>query len=110
MDGIKQEINVVELLMQIREDVSSIKTDMTNFKNNCKAESEITTKQMEKLEKQIEELKKKVEELEDREDKRDATRWRTVLAFVATAIGGMILSKIPDFLSYLTVLATVTKK
>lgn len=109
MEGLEQKINVVELLMQIREDVSAIKTDMINFKNISKAESDATAKSLDKLEQRMGKLEEKVETLEDNEDKRDAQKWRTVFAFVATAIGGMILSKLPDFLNYLAVLATVKK-
>ena len=45
LDGNK-DINIIELLMGIKEDVSSIKTDMANFKEAQKLEKENTTKEI----------------------------------------------------------------
>ena len=39
-----EQINIIELLMGIKADVSSIKTDMTNFKEAQKVEKENTAK------------------------------------------------------------------
>ena len=34
------------------------------------------------------------------EDKKDAKRYRRIIAFIATALGGMILAKLPDFIAF----------
>lgn len=112
------ELNIVELLMGIKEDVSSIKTDMANFKEAQKLERESTVKELEGLradyKRDLSELESKimsringiqsvqnnlagdVDTLKHAETEKDAKKWRTVLAYVCTAIGSMLIAKLPD--------------
>ena len=117
-----EKINIIELLMGIKADVSSIKTDMTNFKEAQKVEKENTVKDIADVRS---ECKRDLKELESRvmtklngiqsiqnnlvgdvdtlkhaEEKKDAKRWKTVMAFIGTSVGSMILVKIPDFIAF----------
>lgn len=63
MDDIsKKEINIIDILFTIKEDVSSIKTDMANFKESQKLERERFNKELEEqnniFNKNIAEVKK----------------------------------------------------
>ena len=117
-----EQINIIKLLMDIKADVSSIKTDMTNFKEAQKVEKENTVKDIADVRS---ECKRDLKELESRvmtklngiqsvqnnlvgdvdtlkhaEEKKDAKRWKTVMAFIGTSVGSMILVKIPDFIAF----------
>ena len=120
-----KEINMVELLLKISNDVSSIKTDMTNFKEAQRLEKENTTKEMEDLRT---DYKRDIKELNDRlmnklqtlqsiqnnlvgdvdilkhaDEKKDAKRWKTTLAFIGTALSGLFIGKLPDIISTLII-------
>lgn len=129
MGDTSQEINIIELLMGIKEDVSSIKTDMANFKEAQKIEKENTTREIADVrsdcKRDLEDLETKVmsrltnmqsvqnklvgdvDTLKHADEKRDAKRWKTVIAFIGTSIGSMILVKIPDFITFLVKLSQV---
>ena len=118
-----KEINVIELLLKISNDVSSIKTDMINFKETQKSDKESISKEIADIrsdyERDIKDLNNKVmnklqtlqsvqntlvgdvDTLKHAEEKKEAKRYRTVIAFVITALGGMVLAKLPDFIFYL---------
>ena len=117
-----EQINIIKLLMDIKADVSSIKTDMTNFKEAQKVEKENTTKDIadvrSECERDLKELESRVmtklngiqsiqnnlvgdvDTLKHAEEKKDAKRWKTVMAFIGTSVGSMILVKIPDFIAF----------
>ena len=117
-----EQINIIKLLMDIKADVSSIKTDMTNFKESQKVEKENTAKDIadvrSECERDLKELEAKVmaklngiqsvqnnlvgdvDTLKHAEEKKDAKRWKTVMAFIGTSVGSMILVKIPDFIAF----------
>ena len=117
-----EQINIITLLMDIKADVSSIKTDMTNFKEAQKVEKENTTKDIadvrSECERDLKELEARVmtklngiqsiqnnlvgdvDTLKHAEEKKDAKRWKTVMAFIGTSVGSMILVKIPDFIAF----------
>lgn len=109
-----KDINMMELLLKISNDVSSIKTDMANFKEAQKLEKENTARELEDvrcdckkeiaeleekvdtLNAKIDKLEKRVEELEHADDTKDAKKWRTVMIYIMTALGGMFVAKLPD--------------
>ena len=117
-----EQINIIKLLMDIKADVSSIKTDMTNFKEAQKVEKENTVKDIADVrsdyKRDLKELESKVmaklngiqsvqnnlvgdvDTLKHAEEKKDAKRWKTVMAFIGTSVGSMILVKIPDFIAF----------
>ena len=117
-----EQINIIQLLMDIKADVSSIKTDMTNFKEAQKAEKENTAKDIADVrsdcKRDLKELESRVmaklngiqsvqnnlvgdvDTLKHAEEKKDAKRWKTVMAFIGTSVGSMILVKIPDFIAF----------
>ena len=117
-----EQINIIKLLMDIKADVSSIKTDMTNFKESQKVEKENTAKDIadvrSECERDLKELEARVmtklngiqsiqnnlvgdvDTLKHAEEKKDAKRWKTVMAFIGTSVGSMILVKIPDFIAF----------
>lgn len=125
----KSDINVLELLIQISNDVSAIKTDLTNLKDSqtkdradidkclletrkeshkeVEAVKEVVNHKMNQFEERVSTLEKEVDVLKHAEEKKDANKWKVVTAFILTAVGGMVLAKIPDFISYLMVLSTV---
>lgn len=116
MGDATKDINMMELLLKISNDVSSIKTDMANFKEAQRLEKENTVRELEdvrcdckkeitELEEKvntntsdIEKLKKRVDELERADDTKDAKKWRTVVIYIMTALGGMFVAKLPDLL------------
>ena len=120
-----KEINILELLLKISNDVSSIKTDMTNFKEAQRLEKENTTKEIEDLrtdyKRDIKELNDKlmsklqtlqsvqnnlvgdVDTLKHADEKKDAKRWKTTLAFIGTALSGLFIGKLPDIISTLII-------
>lgn len=111
-----KDINMMELLLKISNDVSSIKTDMANFKEAQRLEKENTVRELEdvrcdckkeiteleekvdKLNTKIDKLEKRVEELERADDTKDAKKWRAVMIYIMTALGGMFVAKLPDLL------------
>ena len=117
-----EQINIIQLLMDIKADVSSIKTDMTNFKETQKVEKENTAKDIADVrsdcKRDLKELEARVkaklnniqsvqnnlvgdvDTLKHAEEKKDAKRWKTVMAFIGTSVGSMILVKIPDFIAF----------
>ena len=117
-----EQINIIKLLMDIKADVSSIKTDMTNFKETQKVEKENTMKDIADVrsdcKRELKELEARVmtklngiqsiqnnlvgdvDTLKHAEEKKDAKRWKTVMAFIGTSVGSMILVKIPDFIAF----------
>ena len=117
-----EQINIIKLLMDIKADVSSIKTDMTNFKEAQKVEKENTVKDIADVrsdcKRDLKELEARVmtklngiqsiqnnlvgdvDTLKHAEEKKDAKRWKTVMAFIGTSVGSMILVKIPDFIAF----------
>lgn len=119
-------LNIIELLMGIKEDVSSIKTEMASFKEAQKVEKENTLKEIEDVrtdyKRDLTDLESRVvsklshmqtlqnnlvgdvDTLKHAEERRDAKRWRTVMAFIGTALGGMLIAKLPDIIKTLTVL------
>ena len=121
-----KEINMLELLLKISNDVSSIKTDMTNFKEAQRLEKENTTKEMEDLrtdyKRDLKELNDKlmnklqtlqsvqnnlvgdVDTLKHADEKKDAKRWKTTLAFIGTALSGLFIGKLPDIISTLIII------
>ena len=117
-----EQINIIQLLMDIKADVSSIKTDMTNFKEAQKVEKENTAKDIADVrsdcKRDLKELESRVmtklngiqsvqnnlvgdvDTLKHAEEKKDAKRWKTVMAFIGTSVGSMVLVKIPDFIAF----------
>lgn len=124
MSEATKEINVMELLIKISNDVSSIKTDMENLKQNqakdnadvradCQRDIEDLEKRMNTKINNIQAVQNnlvgEVDELKHADEKKDAKRWRTVLAFIGTAVGGMFIAKLPEIISMIMVVATVKK-
>ena len=115
-------INIVELLMRIKEDVASIKTDMVNFKEAQRTDKDIIMKEISDVradyKRDLTDMEARfitkinglqsvqnslcgdVDTLKYAEDKKDAKRYRRIIAFIATALGGMILAKLPDFIAF----------
>lgn len=122
-----EKINIIELLMGIKEDVSSIKTDMSNFKEAQRTEKEVIMKAIADVrcdyERELKELETRlttkvnglqtvqnslvgdVDNLKTAGDKKDAEHYRKILAFLSAGLGGMALAKIPDVIAYFIKLA-----
>ena len=113
-----KEINVMELLIKISNDVSSIKTDMENLKKNqakdnadvradCQRDIEDLEKRMNTKINNIQSVQNTlvgdIDTLKHAEEAKDAKRWRTVMAFVGTALGGMLVAKLPDIVRTLII-------
>ena len=127
-----EKINIIELLMGIKEDVSSIKTDMANFKESQRTEKEAIMKEISEVridyKRDLSDLENHVmgritsmqsiqatlvgdvDTLKHADEKKDAKKWRTVIAFVGTAVGGMLVAKIPDFITFMIQLKTLGGK
>ena len=118
-----EKINIIELLMGIKEDVSSIKTDMANFKEAQRTEKDVIMKEISDVrtdyQRDLADLESRVmtkvnglqsvqnnlvgdvDNLKTAEDKKLAKRYRTTVAFILTALGGMALAKLPDFVVFI---------
>lgn len=123
MPGQAEQINIVELLMKIKEDVSSIKTDMANFKEVQRTEKETIMKaiadvradykrDISTLENCImgritaiqgvnETLVRDINTLKHADVHKDAHKWHTTTKYILTAIGGVVLAKLPEFINYI---------
>lgn len=126
-----QSVNVLELLLKISNDVSSIKADVTNLKETQSKERAEISKEIESVKedvyKELSTLEKDmntrinnlqsiqntlvgdVDTLKHADENRDAKRWRAVIAYIVTALGGMLIAKIPDIVSYFYILKQVGK-
>ena len=113
----KDNINLTELLIKISSDVSAIKSDMQNFKDSYKSEKENLLAEIDDVRKdyekemkavkdtfeekikqqeaQIKQLTVYTEALRTQRDKEDAKKWRTVIAFILTGVGGLLIGSIP---------------
>lgn len=122
------EINMLELLIGIKEDVSVIKTKMSSFEEAQEKDREFLSNKIGELEAQHEEDMKamkaehteemkelkeslssrisiiqniqnsllgEVEGLKASKDIEDARKWRTVMKYILTAFGGIIVAKLP---------------
>lgn len=129
VENVTEKINVIELLMNIHSDVSSIKANIENMEKTQQKDKEAMQKDIadvradyqrdlttleSKLTSKIAVLQTTqnnflavqnslvgdVDNLKTAEDKKLAKRYRTTIAFVLTAVGGMILAKLPDFIVF----------
>lgn len=120
----ENKINMVELLIGIKEDVSVIKTKMSSFEEAQERDREFLSNKIDILEAQheedkmalqkrhqddikelkeiITELKEEINSLKRQKDEEDAKRWRTVVKYFLTALGGIVVAKLPDILNLLT--------
>lgn len=123
MADTSKEINIIELLMGIKEDVSSIKTDMANFKETQRTEKNMILKELQDVrsdcQRDMSDLESRVmgkinsiqsvqnnlvgdvDTLKNADDKKDATRWRATVAYILTALGGMVFARIPDCIAFI---------
>ena len=122
MGSAQDDINVMELLLKISENVSAIKTDMANFKetyknekdnlttiiNDVRSDAKVdlaqakSTLQMEidAVKKVQEEHSKAIDKLQHADTEKDAKKWRIVIAFILTAVGGFLMSYVFDFIKF----------
>lgn len=120
----ENKINMVELLIGIKEDVSVIKTKMSSFEEAQERDREVFIEKLEaqkaqheedkntlqkrhqedikELKETITEMKEEINSLKRQKDEEDAKRWRTVVKYFLTALGGIVVAKLPDILNLLT--------
>lgn len=124
----ENKINMVELLIGIKEDVSVIKTKMSSFEEAQERDREFLSNKIDVLEAQHEEdkialqkrhqedikeiseafnekissLQEEVNSLKRQKDEEDAKRWRAIVKYFLTALGGILVAKLPDILNLLT--------
>lgn len=120
----ENKINMVELLIGIKEDVSVIKTKMSSFEEAQERDREVFIEKLEaqkaqheedkialqkrhqedikELKESITEMKEEINSLKRQKDEEDAKRWRTVVKYFLTALGGILVAKLPDILNLLT--------
>lgn len=122
MGSAQDDINVMELLLKISENVSAIKTDMANFKETYKSEKDSLTTlindvrsdargdlaqaksnlllEIDAVKKVQEEHTKEIDALRNADNVKDAKKWRIVIAFILTAVGGFLMSYVFDFIKF----------
>lgn len=108
------------LLIQISQDVASIKTDLNNFKDVQKADRELFQKEVKDVRsdcmRELDNVKDSltnrinsiqtvqnnlvgdVDTLKHAEEKKYAKRWNLTIGFIATAVGGYVLGKLPEII------------
>lgn len=105
----KDNINLTELLINISTNVATIKADMQSFKDSYKSEKENLLakiddvrcdceKELQRQDAVIKQLTVYVEAIRTSKDKEDAKKWRTVIAFILTGVGGLLIGCIPAVL------------
>lgn len=128
-ENITEKINVIELLMNIHSDVSSIKANIENMEKVQQKDKEAMQKEIADVradyQRDLTALESKltsklavlqttqnnflaiqnslvgdVDNLKMADDKKLAKRYRSTIAFILTAVGGMILAKLPDFIAF----------
>lgn len=128
-ENITEKVNVIELLMNIHSDVSSIKANIENMEKTQQKDKEAIQKDIADVradyQRDLTALESKfssklavlqttqnnflavqnnlvgdVDNLKTAEDKKLAKRYRTTIAFILTGVGGMILAKLPDFIAF----------
>lgn len=96
---------VMKILMEIKEDVASIKTDVKNLKDNSAKDSTLVNDRLDKLEAKVHKNTIDIDNLSNQvntsEDKKDAKRYRAIIAYMLTAIGGVFIAKLPDMIKAL---------
>lgn len=99
---------IMQILMEIKSDVSSIKSDVANLKDNTKEDICSLEKRVDTLEASIGTTNDRITELENSfnnsDDKKDANKYRRIVAYLLTAGGGILVAKIPDLIRTLIVL------
>lgn len=115
-----RDLNVIELLIGIKEDVSSIKTDMANFKESQKSERKginkdiadvrsdcnIALKSLEtrcmgklnSLQTVQNNLVGDVDMLKHATESREAKNWRKLISYVLTALGSALMARLPEII------------
>lgn len=88
----KEEINILELLIKIKEDVATIKADMASFQKAQEQERRHIQEDYSELADRVTELEKTITELKQADNNKDAVKWRRVTAFILTALGGASLT------------------
>lgn len=128
-ENVTEKINVIELLMNIHSDVSSIKANIENMEKTQQKDKEAMQKDIADVradyQRDLTALESKltsklavlqttqnnflaiqnslvgdVDNLKVAEDKKLAKRYRSTIAFILTGVGGMILAKLPDFIAF----------
>lgn len=114
------DFNVMTLLMDIKTDVSAIKTDLQNFKDSQQTEKIHTQDLIQDLRndfaQDVERLQTKMDKrfnslqtiqndlvgevdiLKNKKDKEDAEKWRKILSYILTALGSIFVAKFPDII------------
>lgn len=122
-EGNLKELNIIELLMGIKEDVSSIKTDVANFKEATRLEKENTAKEMEDVrsdfKRELTDLENRlsgklnglqsvqntlvgeVDMLKNKDDKKDADKWRQVTTYLIVGFAGLALGNLSSIIKLL---------
>ena len=112
MNGDLPDINVTELLMKISNNVAVIMGDLDNMKNNIKRNNEDFEGKINRVKVEIDCLDKSMQEklnkntkdisdLKYSEDKKDASKYRKIIAYLSFAILGICIAKLPDFIVFL---------
>ena len=123
MEGKSENINQMELLFKISNDVASIMSDLRNFQDNYNSDKKDTAERIDDVRKdyekdmrtmkdafderlkqqdaQIKLLTTYTEALRSEKDKSDAKKYRNIIAFILTGLGGMLLALIPSFLIFI---------
>lgn len=99
---------IMKVLMEIKEDVASIKTDISNLKSNSVKDFVGINTRLDKMECQVKKNTDDIDDLRDlvnsSEDKKDAKKYREITAYLLTAIGGVAIAKLPDIIKMLYIL------
>lgn len=90
---------VMQILMEIKEDVSAIKTKL----NGIETDKVDTDNELSTLREMIQRNTDAIANLQNEQNVRDAKRWRSVTAYVLTALGGFVISQLPEIIRTLYV-------
>ena len=89
--------NLATVISDVRSDA---KMELASAKSAFQIEIDAIKKVQEAQSKLIEAQAEEIQLLKNAEDKKDAKRWRTVIAFILTALGGFLVSHVFDFIKF----------
>lgn len=97
---------VMETLIKISKDVGVIKTKVEGLEKTSEKTNEVFEKRLVAVEAQTEKNTKAINDLQNADDKKDAKRYRYILAVLGAGITGVLIAKLPDIIRFLLVLFT----
>lgn len=97
---------IMETLIKISKDVGEIKTKVEGLEKSKDRENEAFEKRLSASEAIIAKHTKDIESLKNADDKKDAKRYRYILALIGAGATGILVAKFPDIIRFFWIIFT----